>query len=317
LTNSERAFVWLSALTVCAVMVVIVLGALVRITDADLACGGHYPLCNGRLIPRMGNHLGWVDWGHRLSTALTGLLVLLTIVSARRFAEGHPMMMRRVYVIVGLLALQVAVGAGTMLLDRPDTLPVLHLGLAIIMLSLLVSALVSFVYRPPLKLRRDADTFPAAVHGATLMTFLVLMTGAMIVGGGVEQHCTSFPFCSGNLSDGDLIHMVHRGAVLVLGLLFLTLMWRAHTERAADAGTVYGIRTLLMLYFAQVTLGALIVIVGSGNLVKMLHVTLAVLMWTTAAALSTIVTQQQTLETLDYPTLETEWETPSSAITSN
>jgi heme A synthase len=105
--------------------------------------------------------------------------------------------------------------------------------------------------------------------------------------------------------------------VLVLGLLFLTLMWRAHTERAADAGTVYGIRTLLMLYFAQVTLGALIVIVGSGNLVKMLHVTLAVLMWTTAAALSTIVTQQQTLETLDYPTVEQEWETPSSAITSN
>jgi heme A synthase len=131
----------------------------------------------------------------------------------------------------------------------------------------------------------------------------------------VERHCGSFPLCNGTPGDGDLIHLVHRGAVLVLGLLFLTLMWRVRSERASDAGTVYGIRALLMLYFAQVTLGALIVALGNGSLIKILHLTLAVLMWTTAAALSTIVTQQQ--QTLVYPTLETEWETPSSAITSN
>ena len=303
-------------MTVIAVMLVIVLGAWVRITDAELACGGHYPLCNGRLIPRIGNHLGWVDWGHRLSTALTGILVLLTIVCARRFSKSHPMMMRRVYAIVGLLALQVAVGAGTLLLDRPDTLPVLHLGLAIIMLSMLVSALVSFVYRTPMMPRHEDDTFPAAVHGATLLTFLVLMTGAMIVGGGVEQHCKSFPLCSDSPTEGDLIHMVHRGAVAILGLLFLMLMWRVRSERTADVSTVYGTGALLVLYFAQVTLGALIVIIGSGNVVKILHVTLAVLMWTTAAALSTIVTQQNSA--LDYsPTLEQEWENPPSAITSN
>jgi heme A synthase len=112
---------------------------------------------------------------------------------------------------------------------------------------------------------------------------------------------------------------VHRGAVLVLGLLFVTLIWRARSERPLDRSATYGTSALLMLYFAQVTLGALIVIVGSGAVIQTLHVLLAVLMWASAAALSTIMTQQQKTHTLVYPSIsmEQEWEKPSSAITSN
>lgn len=315
MTRGERIFVRLAGSSIAAIVLVIVLGALVRITDAEQACGGQYPLCNGRLVPLFDNHLGWVDWSHRLSTAFTGMLVLLTALAARRYVANRAVM-RRIYVIVGLLALQIAVGAGTLLLDRPETLPVLHLGLAIIMLSVLVSALVSFCYRPPMM--GEGDTFPTAVHAAALMTFLVLMTGAMIVGGDVSQHCTSFPLCRGELADGDIIHMVHRGSVVVLGILFFTLTWRARSERPADWSAVYGTSALLALYFAQVMLGALIVMSGSGTAVKMLHVLLAVLMWGAAAALSTAIAQQQS-HALAYPaiSMEQEWETPSSAITSN
>ena len=317
MTRGERIFVWLTVLSIGAIALVIVLGALVRITNADLACGRNYPLCNGRLVPAMGNHLAWLDWGHRLTTALTGLIILLTTLAARRNTLKRAVVMRRIYVIVGLLALQVAVGAGTLLLDSPDTLPALHLGLAIIMLGSLVSALIARIYHPLVTHHRDGDNFPAAVYGATLMTFLVLMTGAMIVGGAVEQSCASFPLCGGNLSDGDIIHLVHRGSVLVLGILFATLIWRARSERAADRSATYGTVTLLMLYSVQVTLGALIVISGSGTIIKTLHVLLATLMWATAAAFSTAMAQQQQSHALFSISMEQEWEKPSSAITSS
>ena len=314
MTRHEQAFVWLSALTIGVIMLVIMLGTLVRITEADLACGGHYPLCNGRLFPRMDNHLGWIDWGHRLSTAISGALILLTIWKARRF----PALRRRVYVIASLILLQSIVGAGTMLLDEPDTLPALHLGLAVIMLSCLVSAVVSIRYRPAAQITVEDDSFPGAVHGATLLTFLVLMTGAMIVGGSVEHHCDGFPLCGGSMQEGDVIHLVHRGSVLMLGLLFATLFWRARTERRPDASANYGTSALLALYFTQVALGAWIAVAGNSTAIQTLHVLMAVLMWSTAAALSTAIGQQRN-QPLVYPSIamETEWQEPSSATTSS
>jgi len=30
----------------------IILGAIVRITESGLGCGEHWPLCNGKLLPR-------------------------------------------------------------------------------------------------------------------------------------------------------------------------------------------------------------------------------------------------------------------------
>ena len=51
------------------------LGGFVRVTGSGLGCPD-WPLCYGKIIPPMNYHT-LIEWGHRSSGALLGLLILL------------------------------------------------------------------------------------------------------------------------------------------------------------------------------------------------------------------------------------------------
>ena len=51
------------------------LGGFVRVTGSGLGCPD-WPLCYGKIIPPMNYHT-LIEWGHRTSGALLGLLILL------------------------------------------------------------------------------------------------------------------------------------------------------------------------------------------------------------------------------------------------
>src|SRR2546421_10650468 len=46
----------------------IILGAIVRITGSGMGCGEHWPLCNGRLLPPL-DLPTLIEYGHRLAAA--------------------------------------------------------------------------------------------------------------------------------------------------------------------------------------------------------------------------------------------------------
>src|SRR3989442_2370981 len=46
----------------------IILGAIVRITGSGLGCGEHWPLCNGKLLPPL-DLPTMIEYGHRLAAA--------------------------------------------------------------------------------------------------------------------------------------------------------------------------------------------------------------------------------------------------------
>src|SRR5438270_10995217 len=70
----------LTVVTATAVWVVIVLGGLVRVTDSGTGCGSSWPMCNGRLLPRLEYH-ELVEWNHRLFATLVGMLMIVTVGS--------------------------------------------------------------------------------------------------------------------------------------------------------------------------------------------------------------------------------------------
>src|SRR3989454_6949388 len=51
----------------------IILGAIVRITGSGLGCGEHWPLCNGKLLPPL-DLPTMIEYGHRLAAAAVSLL---------------------------------------------------------------------------------------------------------------------------------------------------------------------------------------------------------------------------------------------------
>lgn len=72
-------------------VLVVVWGAWVRISGSGDGCGDHWPLCHGQVIPLQQKTKTWVEFSHRLSTALYGLFVLAQLVAVRRCTPPrHP-----------------------------------------------------------------------------------------------------------------------------------------------------------------------------------------------------------------------------------
>ncbi|MGV3720260.1 MAG: heme o synthase [Actinomycetota bacterium] len=73
---------------------VIVGGGFVRASRSGDGCGQHWPNCHGQLIPDASQLKTMVEFGHRASTAIYGLLVLALVAWAFRSFKKEP----RVYV---------------------------------------------------------------------------------------------------------------------------------------------------------------------------------------------------------------------------
>ncbi len=104
-----------------ATYLLIVLGAVVRITGSGMGCGDHWPLCNGHLFPPLDDIGTVIEWSHRLVVALVSVLVVALAVYAWRATDpgrqpglpGVSPPSRAPLVAVALLVLQVLLGAIT------------------------------------------------------------------------------------------------------------------------------------------------------------------------------------------------------------
>src|SRR5438309_10221069 len=71
MTRRYTQLAWAAA---ACTYLLIILGAIVRITGSGLGCGEHWPLCNGRLFPPL-DLPTWIEWSHRLAAGLVTILV--------------------------------------------------------------------------------------------------------------------------------------------------------------------------------------------------------------------------------------------------
>src|SRR5258708_28592707 len=75
-----RRFATLAWIAAACAYLLIVLGAVVRITGSGMGCGDHWPLCNGHLFPPLDDIGTVIEWSHRLVAALvSGLGVALAV----------------------------------------------------------------------------------------------------------------------------------------------------------------------------------------------------------------------------------------------
>lgn len=98
--------------------VTVLFGALTANLGAAAACGG-FPLCNGQVWPTAGP-LALIHWTHRL---LAYTLAIVAVIWALR-TPG-----RGAKVVLGLIALQIVIGATTVLRGLPPGLQAAHLAL--------------------------------------------------------------------------------------------------------------------------------------------------------------------------------------------
>lgn len=278
-----RRFVQLAWAAAVATYLLIILGAIVRITGSGMGCGDHWPLCNGSLLPPL-DLPTMIEYGHRLAAAAVSVLVVALAVYAwwlQREGGGKREEPARLssraaiaaYLAVVLLVIQIALGAITVKLELPAWTVILHLGTAMLLFATLIVAARTVLPASAGGSRPGLVTSRTALVGAALGLVTVLL-GALVANMGAAGACVGFPLCNGEWmpTGGGLqhIHWTHR--LFAYALTVYALVW-------ALKGRARGARHVLILVALQVAIAAAMVTHGLPPILQAVHVAIGAAVW--------------------------------------
>jgi cytochrome c oxidase assembly protein subunit 15 len=262
--DTERVFLWTTLVAGALTLVVVVLGAYVRLSDAGLGCPD-WPGCYGHVAPPA--HIegveaakAWKEMVHRYAASTLGLLILVlaSIAWWRRQEVGQPV--RLPLLLVPLVLLQGALGMWTVTLLLKPLVVTLHLfgGMTILSLLCLMALRQTGWLAPKLAAPRRLRGLG---HLALVLLAMQLVLGAWVSSNYAAVACPDLPTCQGawwpeaDFGEGFVlwrglgidyeggvldhparvaIHLVHRlGAVVVAAVLGLLAIWTWREGRRA------------------------------------------------------------------------------------
>ena len=273
----------------------IILGAIVRITGSGMGCGEHWPLCNGKLLPPL-DLPTLIEYTHRLVAAAVSALVVAVAGYAWWLRQGagsrqqdssngpiavsshRPTVRPSVapYVALGLLALQVALGAVTVKLELPPWTVILHLGTAVLLLATLIVAARGGLTPSASPGMPGASGAPRSRAGlvALALGFVTVLFGALTANLGAASACLGFPLCNGQLvPDGNYLQHIHWTHRLLAYALFAYSLWWAVRTRQRGAWGVVALVTL------QVAVAAAMVLLALPRPLQAAHVAVGAAVW--------------------------------------
>jgi heme A synthase len=269
-----KIFRRLAVVTAIFAYLQIALGGVVRVSGSGLGCPD-WPLCHGKPYPPANVH-SIIEYSHRAVGSVTGVLIIATVVLAWLvWRERRPAVAWLATAsLIGVVG-EGLLGAGVVANELAAWLVLIHLGLAMIILGFLVATVVMSMPPRPGVSDPGFRRLAAIAAGAT---YLLLLTGSTVVASGADTACHSWPLCGSGFTPDfggfNAFTMLHRGSVLVIGLLLLYFLVRATWVpglKAASIGT-------LAVFALQVTVGAGAAVTDA-ELFNGLHVALATLVW--------------------------------------
>jgi len=283
-----KAFRALSVATAVVTYALVVLGGVVRVSGSGLGCPD-WPLCHGALLPPLNLH-AIIEYSHRTTASLTSTLVVVTAVAAWIAWRQRRDIVVPATVALGLLVVQVALGAITVRLELPPMIVLAHLATAMALLgAVCVTAVAAIVPRSAGRADRASVRLS---RGTAAGTYILILSGSLVVGSGASGSCNAWPLCGGGFSfafDGlPAIQLLHRGVAALIGVLIvvslLTLLARYHGHRAVRATVAL---TLAALAF-QVAVGAALVALHLPAALRGLHLALASAVWAGTVVLAVL-----------------------------
>lgn len=291
-------------------VLVVLLGAVVRITGSGAGCGQHWPTCNGEVAHLPKSVETWIELSHRTTSGLDFLGVLgLVVLGWLSLPARHPARVAA-FVALGLMLVEIAIGARLVLLnlvgsnmsfDRVVVMPA-HL----VTTSLLIGALAAASYfGSPTRLTREVTLSAVGAQrlkgalawsvGAGCFLLLVSMTGAItalgdtvypVRGQGTLEHLANDQAVSSHLL--GKLRVVHP----LLALVGVAGLWLA-ASRAREASEARPVQQLGGALYAG---GALALAVGLSNIwlgapgyIQVTHLFVACLLWLGVVMLSAML----------------------------
>ena len=281
--SSVRWMRVLSLTTMLATYCLVVLGSTVRVTNSGMGCRG-WPLCAGQVGPIAGFH-ALLEQSHRYLASLVTVLILALAVLVWRTGPKARHIRGPALASVGVIAVQIVLGAITVITNNAPVTVALHLAVGLLFLGIVtVTAVATFIVPEQSWLLLNEPGRLAWIAVAGL--FFVLISGSLVVDGGAQSACESWPACFGSRASGGLValQLGHRSMVLVGGTLAVVylagLLRKGRVNHAPRSFAVGG----LVLLTIQVAIGAFDALLGSPAALADVHLALASALWAVVIA---------------------------------
>lgn len=98
-------------------LLVILWGGFVRASGSGAGCGDHWPLCNGEVIPRAPALNTIIEFSHRVTSGLAGLLSVVLVVCAWKSFGRSSGVFKMSVAVFFFMMLEAAIGAGLVLFE--------------------------------------------------------------------------------------------------------------------------------------------------------------------------------------------------------
>jgi heme A synthase len=268
-------------------VLVILFGAVVRVTGSGAGCGQHWPTCHGEIshLPRSIETL--IEYTHRLTSGLSLLfLVGLVWFVWRRTERGH-LARRAAWLSLLFLVFEALLGAGLVLFDlvadnasqaRAIVMPLHLTNTSLLMLFLTLTAWALPRQSPKLVLSGFA--------GWLMVLGLVVLLAVSATGAITALGDTLYPIAQGE-AFGDRVREVQAGGTAVERLrslhpllaLFsvLYLFFANGLAKRRVAGVLPSI--VMLAVFAQLGVGVVNIWLSAPGWMQVIHLAFANLVW--------------------------------------
>ena len=272
-------------------LVVILWGAFVRISNSGDGCGKSWPLCHDSFIPPTNSLPTWIEFGHRLTSGIYGILILFLIIAAfSSYPKKH--IVRKLALLSGVLTISEALlGARLVLaglvgsndsIERAVTMSV-HL---INSLFLVASLILLYDWTKeklyPIKLIKYKRKLFSI---SSLVIFLIIGSSGTIA----ALSTTLFPaesLLSGILADFSKsshflvrVRIAHPLSATFLGVVLLSFAYIAYVKVNDDC-MKFRTTVLMGLIPSGIGLGYATLFLLSPLFLKLLHLSWAYFIWT-------------------------------------
>ncbi len=272
------------------------LGGTVRVNNAGLSCPD-WPLCYGKVftMPDIGALL---EQFHRYTASIVSVLVIALTISAIIWARQEKQVLIPALIAPFFLVIQIALGALTVVWKLPPTIIAAHLGTALVIFAMVITiAIMSGTSSPNKEHPQKTRKFVRLAMTNALLVYGLLLSGSYVVGSGASLACPGWPLCGTAPSWAIMFHlqdiqMLHRYIATFVGLVLIWTLLSAWRRRSVAPGQAWIAVTAGVLFIAQSSVGALIVLWNKPTFIAGLHLALATAVWGCLVVLAVLAARQ-------------------------
>jgi heme A synthase len=275
-------FTRLAAATVAMTFVLVIVGVVVRSTESGLGCP-EWPTCHGSWIPPFDDIHAIIEWSHRTTAMIVGLLALVVAITAVVGYRRRPEILWPSLGAFVLVVFQAILGKVTVESELSGEIVTAHLATAMALFALVIYLLVRSTY--PVRLPRAGgwSGFTRLALITALATYLLLLLGAHVRATGTTMAFSDWPLMDGTLfpamTDTAAPQVIHRWAGFLVGLLVAATAIVALLSQRRHASVVWLAVLPAILFPIQGVIGATQIWFSLDAWTQILHLGFAAAIW--------------------------------------